>query len=126
MQTNEAFYPIEAVKSIPREVLSANERLTLILLLDYRKCASIFVSADTLAEQANLGVSTVHRALRRFQELGIIETQKVRIKSRYRYYKRLNLDAIKALANLLAGDFGNLGEPELDDDAIICAVGHPG
>lgn len=101
----ETFFPIDAVRKISPEVLSSTEKLTLILLLDYLNCREIYVSASKIAEQASLSVPTVERAFRKFKQLNIMSTKKVRRGGAFIHLKRFDLNAISCL-----------GDPTLDTE----------
>lgn len=91
------FFAVTVVRQISREILSATEKLTLILLLEYRSCKSVFVSASKIAEEGSMSVSTVERAFRKFQHIGIMKVERTRKGHAYRYLKIFDLERIKLL-----------------------------
>lgn len=99
MKTN--FYPIDAIKKIPKEVLTAHEKLALILLLGYRNCSRIYVSAARVAAEGSMAKSTAENAFRKLTRLGIMKVRKERHRHSYRFYKEFNLDRLASLADQL-------------------------
>lgn len=97
---SEKFYPIEAVRKIPRDVLSGTEKLTLILLLDYLNCKEVYVSAARIANEASLSVPTVERAFRKFKQLKIMKARKIRRGTVFLYLKTFDLTIIRQLGQL--------------------------
>ncbi len=95
----EKFYPVDVVRKIPSRVLSATEKLTLILLLDYLNCKEIYVSAERIASEASLSVPTVERAFRKFKRMKIMSTQRTRRGATFLYLKTFNIAFIRALAS---------------------------
>jgi hypothetical protein len=92
---SEKFYPIEAIRKIPREVLTGTEKLTLILLLDYLNCKEVYVSAARIANEASLSVPTVERAFRKFKQLKIMKTRKIRRGTVFLHLKTFDLTLIR-------------------------------
>ena len=97
---SEKFYPIEAIRKIPRDVLSGTEKLTLILLLDYLNCKEVYVSASRIANEASLSVPTVERAFRKFKQLKIMKTRKIRRGTVFLHLKTFDLTVIRGLGHL--------------------------
>lgn len=97
---SEKFYPIKAVRKIPRDVLSGTEKLALILLLDYLNCKEVYVSAARIADEASLSVPTVERAFRKFKQLKIMKARKIRRGTVFLYLKTFDLALIGRLGQL--------------------------
>jgi len=95
------FYPIDAIRKIPKDVLTVHEKLALILLLGYRNCREVYVSAARVAAEGSMAKSTAENAFRKFVRLGIMRVQKKRHRHSYRFYKEFDMDRLASLANQL-------------------------
>ena len=92
------YYPIDIIRRIPKEKLSASEKLVLIILSEYRNCDSIYVSAKRIAEEASLSESTVLSVFKSLRIKGILKMRCFRNGQRFLYEKELNAIAIENLA----------------------------
>lgn len=91
------FYSVSAVRKIPSNVLSAHEKLVLILLLEYRKCTRTYVSASKIAEEGSMSKTKAESSFRKLVALGIMHVKKERFNHSYRFYKEFDIDRITRL-----------------------------
>ena len=113
-----AIYSVKTIKNICGQHLTANEKLLLILILDYQRCESIYVSASTLAEQSSLSESTVKRVFCTLKAKGILHLKKIRSGQSYRYIKVLDIDQLEKLSDPSA-DTDRIEQEQVSDSFAI-------